>query len=401
MPKQPHPMLQRHYLTIAGLLALVSLGAYWMLRPRPILVEVATVTEQPFTAIVEEDGRTRVRDRFVLSAPLSGRVPRSTLRAGDAVKVGQVLATITPNISPLLDPRVRQELEERIGAAQAAVEEATALHERAKVLVARAHSDLERTTQLRARGVAAAAQLEHDTFTFQAAERDVAAAELRRHAAEHTLDQARAALKRSGETEGAERFPVSSPIDGRVLKVIQESEAVVSLGPPLLELGDPADLEVIVDVLTTDAALVREGAKVLLERWGGPTALEARVRRVEPSGFTKVSALGVEEQRVWIVIDITSPREVWTTLGDGYRVDVKIIVDQIEKAVVVPIGALFRRGEAWQVFIVDRGRARLRSVKVLRRSGRLAAIAEGLRPRESVVVYPPSALKDGSAVRLP
>jgi HlyD family secretion protein len=175
----------------------------------------------------------------------------------------------------------------------------------------------------------------------------------------------------------------------------------VSLGAPLLELGDPADLEVIVDVLTTDAALVREGAKVLLERWGGPTALEAGVRRVEPSGFTKVSALGVEEQRVWIVIDITSPREVWTTLGDGYRVDVKIIVDQIEKAVVVPIGAFFRRGDVWQVFIVDRGRARLRTVKVLRRSGRLAAIAEGLRPGETVVVYPPAALKEGSAVRLP
>jgi HlyD family secretion protein len=245
------------------------------------------------------------------------------------------------------------------------------------------------------------AQLEHDTSTFQAAERDVAAAELRHHAAEHALDQARAALKRSGETEGTEQFPVSAPIDGRVLKVIQESEGAVSLGAPLLELGDPADLEVVVDVLTTDAARIREGAKVLLERWGGPTPLQARVRRVEPSGFTKISALGVEEQRVWIVIDITSPRELWTALGDGYRVDVKIIVDQIEKAVVVPIGALFRRGDPWQVFVVDGGRARLRSVKVLRRSGRLAAIAEGLRPGESVVLYPPSALKEGSAVRVP
>ena len=394
-------MLQRRHLIVGGLLALVALAAYWMLRPRALLVEIAAVVEQPFTAIVEEDGRTRVRDRFVLSAPLSGRVPRSNLRAGDVVKVGQTLATITPNISPLLDPRVRQELEERVGAAQAAVEEATALHERAKVLLARARSDLDRTTQLRARGVAAAAQLERDTFTFQSAERDVTAAELRRHAAEHTLEQARAALKRSGENEGVERFLVSSPIDGRVLKVIQESEAVVSLGAPLLELGDPGDLEVIVDVLTTDAARVREGAKVLLERWGGPTALGGRVRRVEPSGFTKISALGVEEQRVWIVIDITSPREAWTSLGDSYRVDVKIVVDEMEKAIVVPIGALFRRGDAWQVFIVDRGRARLRTIKVSRRSGRLAAIAEGLRPGETVVVYPPAALKEGSAVRLP
>ncbi|HWB46863.1 MAG TPA: efflux RND transporter periplasmic adaptor subunit [Hyphomicrobiaceae bacterium] len=393
--------LQRHHLIIGGVLALVTLGAYWMLGPRPVLVEVAAVTEQPFTEIVEEDGRTRVRDRFVVSAPLSGRVPRFTLRAGDTVKTGQTIAMVAPNVSPLLDPRVRQELEERVGAAQAALDEATALHERANVLLTRARSDLARTTQLRARGVNTVAQLEHDTSTFQAAERDVAAAELRHHAAEHALDQARAALKRSGETEGTEQFPVSAPIDGRVLKVIQESEGAVSLGAPLLELGDPADLEVVVDVLTTDAARIREGAKVLLERWGGPTPLQARVRRVEPSGFTKISALGVEEQRVWIVIDITSPRELWTALGDGYRVDVKIIVDQIEKAVVVPIGALFRRGDAWQVFVVDGGRARLKSVKVLRRSGRLAAIAEGLRPGESVVLYPPSALKEGSAVRVP
>jgi HlyD family secretion protein len=393
-------MLQRRYVIGAGLLALASLALYWVFQPRPILVEVAAVNEQPFTAIVEEDGRTRVRDRFVVSAPLSGRVPRSLLRAGDAVKAGQALATITPHISPLLDPRVRQELEERVGAAEAALEETKALNERGKILLARARTDLDRTTQLRARGVVTAAQLEHDTYTFQAAERDVAATELRRHAAEHALDQAKAALTRSGENEGAERFPVSSPIDGRVLKVIQESEAVVSLGAPLLELGDPAGLEVIVDLLTTDAALVQEGAKVSLERWGGAAPLEGRVRRIEPSGFTKVSALGVEEQRVWVIVDIVSPREAWTSLGDGYRVDVKIVADELEKATVVPIGALFRRGDVWQAFVVEGGRARSRTVKVSRRSGRLAAVAEGLRPGETVIVYPPQALKEGSAVRM-
>jgi HlyD family secretion protein len=395
-------MLQRRQLIIAGLLALAFLAAYWLLLPRPILVEVAPVTGQPFTMIVEEDGRTRVRNRFVVSAPLAGRVPRSTLRAGDVVKAGQSLATITPNIAPLLDPRVRQELEERVGAAEAALEEAKALHERAKVVLARARTDLDRTEQLRARDVAPPAQLERDTFTFQAAERDFAAADLRHHAAEHALEQARTALKRSGENgEGTERFPVASPIDGRVLKVIQESESVVSLGAPLLELGDPADLEVIVDLLTTDAALVREGAKVSLERWGGATPLDGRVRRVEPSGFTKISALGVEEQRVWVVIDIVSPREAWTSLGDGYRMDVKIVADEMEKAIVVPIGALLRRGDAWQAFAIEGGRARLREVKVSRRSGRLAAIAEGLHPGDTVVVYPSQTLKDGSTVRLP
>jgi HlyD family secretion protein len=394
-------MLQRRYLIGAAALLGAILVAFWLLRPSPILVEVAAVKEQPFTAIVEEDGRTRVRERFVVSAPLAGRVPRSPLRAGDPVKVGVTLATITPNIAPLLDPRVRQELGERVGTAEATVEEAKALHERSKVLLARARADLDRTTQLRSRAVATAAQLEHDTFTFQAAERDLAAAALRHHAAEHALEQARAALARSGETEGSERFPVSSPIDGRVLKVIQQSEATVPLGAPLLELGDPADLEVIVDLLTADAALVREGAKVALERWGGPTPLEGRVRRVEPSGFTKLSALGVEEQRVWVVIDIVSPREAWSSLGDGYRVDLRIVVDEMEKATVVPIGALFRRGDAWQTFVADRGVARLRSVKISRRSGRLAAVAEGLRPGETVIVYPPQSLKDGSAVRMP
>jgi len=394
-------MLQRRNAIIAGLMTVGALAIYWLLQPRAVLVEVAAVEEQPFTVIVEEDGRTRVRDRFIVSAPLAGRVPRSMLRAGDVVKVGETLTAITPNISPLLDPRVRQELDARVGAAEAALEEAQALHERAKVLLTRARTDLDRTTQLSQRGVVTITQLERDTFTYQAAERDVLAAALRLHAAEHTLDQARAALKVSGETEGAERFPVSSPIDGKVLKVIQESEMVVPLGGPLLELGNPADLEVVVDLLTTDAALVREGAKVQLERWGGPKSLDARVRRVEPAGFTKVSALGVEEQRVWVIIDITSPRESWMTLGDGYRVDVKIVVDELDKAAVVPIGALFRRGDAWEVFTVEQGRARLRHVRIARRSGRLAAVAEGLKPGEMVVVYPPAALKDGVAVRLP
>jgi HlyD family secretion protein len=394
-------MHQRRAILIVGLLALVGAGAYWLARPRAVLVEIATVSEERFEAIVEEDGRTRVRDRYVLSAPLAGRVARSNLRAGDAVKAGQTLTTIAPNISPLLDIRLHQELEARVGAAEAMLEEAAALEERARVLLARARSDFERTAQLKERGVVSATQLERDTYVFQSAERDFIAAQRRWHAAEHALDQARAALKRSGESDVTEHFSVTSPIDGRVLKVIQESESVVSLGAPLLELGDPTDLEIVVDVLTTDAALVRDGAKVLFERWGGPVALEGRVRRVEPSGFTKVSALGVEEQRVWIVSDITSPHEQWMSLGDGYRVDVKIVVDEIERATVVPVGALFRRGDGWQVFVLEGSIARLRRVAVARRSGRVAAITDGLHPGETVVVYPPSALTEGSTVRVP
>lgn len=393
-------MAVRRYLLMAAGATAALVVLYWLLAPRSILVETTIVGEGPFTAVVEEDGRTRVRNRYVVSAPLSGYVNRSALRAGDAVKVGQILATIAPNAPPLIEARTRQELEERVGAAQASVEEAGALEERAQALLARARSDLERTTQLKDRGVATVAQLDRETAAFQSAEREVAAADRHRHVAQHVLEQARAALRRSANGHSGERFAVSSPIAGQVLKVVQESEGAVVLGAPLIEVGDTSDLEVIVDLLTTDAARVRPGARVLLERTGIASVLEGRVRRIEPSGFTKISALGVEEQRVWIVADITSPRNAWGTLGDSYRVGVKIVVDELERALVVPVGALFRRGTDWTVFVVERGRAVLRKIELASRSGAAAAIAQGLKVGETVILFPPSTLKAGTAVRV-
>jgi len=271
--------------------------------------------------------------------------------------------------------------------------------ERAKVALARAATEMKRSRQLRERGVAAVARFERDEFTFQSAQRELAAAERHRHAAEHVLAQARAALKRSSQNGTTERLPVSSPINGQILKVVQESEAAVSIGTPLLELGDPRNLEVVVDILTTDAARIHTGAKIVFERWGGAGNLKGRVRRIEPSGFTKISALGVEEQRVWVIADITSPPTQWANLSDGYRIDLKIVVDEIEQAIVIPVGALFRRGDEWFVFLVDGGYAKLTRVEGLRRSGRMAAIAKGLRAGEMVVVYPSGNLADGKAVR--
>lgn len=392
-------MWQRRNWIIAGIVALALVAGYYLLRPSPILVEMEPVVEQRFAIVVEVDGRTRVRDRYVVSAPLAGRMPRLTFRAGDAVQAGQTLTTIAPNISPLLNPRLRQELGERVGAAEAAVEEAAAMFERAKVTLSRTQTEFKRTAQLRQRGVVTVAKFERDEFAVQSAEREAAAAERHRHAAEHILGQARAALKRSAQNGTKERLPVGSPIDGRVLKVVQKSEAAVLIGTPLMELGDPRNLEVIVDVLSTDAAKIREGAKVIFERWGGHGQLEGRVRRIEPSGFTKISALGVEEQRVWVIADITSPPEQWTNLSDGYRVDLKIMVDEIEQAIVIPVGALFRRGDEWFVFVVEDGVTRLRPVEGLRRSGRMAAIAKGIRSDETVVVYPSGSLSDGRSVR--
>ncbi|MFU0504624.1 efflux RND transporter periplasmic adaptor subunit [Pseudaminobacter sp. NGMCC 1.201702] len=381
-------------------LALAALGLYWLLMPQPILVETARVVNSPFQDTIEEDGRTRVRERYLVSAPLSGRVQRLALKAGDAVGAGQKLAIVTPPVSPLLDPRVRLELEAQVGTAEATVEEAKSLHEQAKVLLAQAGADLKRINELSKRNVAAAAQLERQEFLSRSAERQAYAAERRWHAATHVLEQARAALKTANDSDPTEVFPILSPIDGLVLRIIQESEGVVLQGSPLFELGDPRDLEIAVDVLTTDAARIKDGDKVIIERWGGPSDLQGIVRRVEPSGFTKISALGVEEQRVWVVVDISSPRGTWTSLGDGYRVEVKIVVDQADQAIVVPIGALFRRGDAWNVFVVAQGRAYVRKLEVARLSARVAAVAQGIRPGETVILYPPAALADGNRIRL-
>ncbi|BCM20883.1 efflux RND transporter periplasmic adaptor subunit [Mesorhizobium sp. J8] len=385
----------------AGMLlaSIAAAGLYWLLTPQPVLVETAEVVATTFQDAIEQDGRTRVRDRYLVSAPVSGRLQRLTLKAGDVVRTGQRLATIMPPVSPLLDTRVRRELEAQVGAAEAGLDEAEALHEQAKVLLAQASADLERTKQLALHNVAATAQLEREEALFRSADRQAAAAERRSHAATHVLEQARAALQSVGNIDLGDSFAVLSPIDGCVLKIEQESESAVSQAAPLVELGDPHDLEIAVDVLTTDAARIRQGDKVTIARWGGPSDLQGVVRRVEPSGFTKISALGVEEQRVWVIIDIISPAQSWTSLGDSYRVEVKIVVDETKQATVMPTGALFRRGNAWNVFVVDGDRARLREVQVSRLSSRAAAIAQGVRPGETVVVYPPAVLADRSKIR--
>lgn len=381
---------------LAGL-AVIGAG-FWAFMPRAIPVETAAVTLGRFAATVEETGRTRVRERYVVSAPMAGRLIRPTLRPGDAIEQGQTIATLRASPSSLLDPRARQELEERIGMAEASLEEASAAQERARVLLARARTDLDRTRQLRATGAAALAQFERDTFVFEAAERDLVAADRRRHAAEHAVAQMQALIRPGGEGNG-DTVTLNAPVAGRVLKVVQESEGAVAAGTPVMEIGDPLDIEVAVDLLTTVAVRLRQGAPVSISGWGGPAPLPGRVRRVEPSGFTKLSALGVEEQRVWVLIDIAAPPAQRAGLADGFRVEVAITLDEIEAATLIPAGALFRRGDDWFVFVSAGGKAVLRRVEVRQRSGRTAAIAAGLSVGERVIVYPPSAVADGKSVR--
>ena len=374
-------------------------SAFFAFRPKPILVETEQVSRGRFEAAVEEDGRTRLRDRYVVSAPLTGRVLRLGVRAGDAVARGDLVAEILAAPSALLSPRARREIEERIGAAEAMLQQAGIMVERAAAQQVQTEADAARIRALHARGAAPLQQLERAELAERTAARDMLAAERRRHAAEHELDQARALLSANHASEnGPERRAVRAPVAGRVLRVLQESEAIVASGTPLLELGDPAEIEVVVDVLTSEAVRITPGAQVVIERWGGPAPLQGRVRLVEPGAFTKVSALGVEEQRVWIVIDLTSPYESWAALGDGFRVDARITVEVVEDALLVPVSALFRRGPGWAVFVVQDGIARERQIEIARRSARSAIVSGGLGIGETVILFPPSRLRDGSRV---
>lgn len=388
----------RTVLAVLCATAALAGGLAWALWPQPRLVETDIVSTGPFRATVEEDGRTRIRNRYTVSAPLSGRVLRSNLRAGDAIGHGAIVATLLPSLPPLLEARTRRELEERLGAAEATMREAQARLDRATAQEAQNRADVDRVRTLRQNGIASAQQLEREELALRLAQRDREAADLRRQAAEHDVAQATVLLARYGDTDPVDRWDVTSPIDGRVIRVVQESEAVVQAGAPLVDIGDPRDLEIVVDLLTTDAVAVRPGADVVIERWGGPEPLAGKVRLVEPGGFTKTSALGVEEQRVWVVVDIASPRSGWTGLGDAFRVDARITIEEIPSATLAPSAALFRGKDGWAAYVVQDGRARLRPVEVLRRNPRQAAIGKGVEPGDRLIVFPPSGLKDGDPV---
>ena len=385
--------------TVAILLAAAA-GIAWSVMPRPIPVETATVTKGRFIASVDEDGKTRIRERYIVAAPLAGRLTRLRLKVGDQVKADDVIATIVPSPAPFLDPRSRREAEERLGAAEAALERTKAVVERAQAQAGQAKNELARTRTLVERGASTTQALERTELAMRVADRDLRAAEFQNHAAEHELEQARALLARygNGANVALEAWNVAAPVPGLVLKVAQESETIVQPGASIMEIGDPRDLEIMVDVLSTDAVEIRPGMQVAIENWGGQGVLSGRVRRVEPAAFTKISTLGVEEQRVNVLVDISSPPEQWSGLGDGYRVNARISVFTREDATIVPAGALFRRGESWNVFVVEGGRAQTRAVTLLRRSGRVAAIATGLTPGEHVIVYPSDRITSGVRV---
>lgn len=387
-------------LAVAALLIVVMAGIFMVARPKPLDVETAVVQRGELLVFVAEDGTSRVRDRYVISAPLSGNLARIGFHTGDAVTQGEVLAHILPVKAPLLDARTRSESEARVAAALAGVRQANAQIERAQANAEYASQEAKRAADLLERKVISNQENTRAQLEARSSQAELSSAQFSAKVARHQLAMAQAALGRLNEGGGeTDQFEVTSPISGQVLKVFQQSEGVVQAGAPLLEVGDPQALEIAVDVLTSDAVQIRAGAPAILEHWGG-APLKATVRLIEPSAFTRVSSLGVEEQRVNAILELNSPYEQWKPMGDGYRVEARIETYRNPSAVKVPWSALFRRNDEWAVFLVKDGVARVAPVVVGKRSASHAEVMSGLSPGERVVVHPSDKLQDGAALSI-
>lgn len=376
---------------VGGLLAV----ALW---PKATPVDVVAAARGPLMVTVDEEGETRVRHRFVVSAPLAGRVLRIELEPGDLVASGDVVARLRPEASPLLDARARVEAGAAVETARAAVGRAKAEAQRARTALAQAQRELTRVRELGEGGLATKQQLELREAEVRSAEDAAEAAAFAVGASESELRRAEARLSPTSVEAGGRVVTVTAPADGVVLKRVRESEAVVPAGDPLLEIGNPRALEIVSDLLSTDAVRVRPGARVLVEQWGGDRTLDASVRRIEPAGFTKVSALGVEEQRVNVVLDFKDPAEAFAALGDAYRVEVRIVIWESDDVLKVPTSALFRQGESWAAYVVRDGRAVVRTLTLGHRTGQEAEVLDGLDVGDLLVSHPGDTLADGARV---
>lgn len=378
---------KRRWIPYAGaalLIAAIAAGLW----PKPLPVETAKVATGVLRATVDEEGKTRIKDRFVVSTPVTGQLRRIPFKPGTEVRANEtVIATIDPLAPTLLDARNRSLAEARRDSAAANLEKIRITHDLSV-------SELKRFEKLAAEQTVSPQEFETAQSREASAAKDLTAAQSALREAETELQQFIPAA-----TAIASPFVVRAPASGKVLRVFEESSRAISAGAPLVELGDPTNLEVVIETLSRDGAAIAPGTRILLEQWGGGAALEARVRLVEPAAFTKVSALGVEEQRVNVVADFTSPPELWRGLGDNFRVEARIIVWENTDVLKVPSGALFRHGEEWAAFIVTGDRARLRKVKAGRSSGSETQALEGLKEGEELILYPGDRVRDGQRIK--
>ena len=392
----------RRMISVAVVASIVGLLIYGFLPPA-VDVDLATIARGPLTVTVDEDGKTRVRERYVVASPLSGRLLRTSLHSGDMVRAGEtIVATIEASDATLLDDRARAESEARLKAAEAHRQQATALIERARDAENIAKNELDRAEALHAKAVQTEEAVDSIRLKYRLAAHDLRVAEFNLTISEFERDQAQSAFVRFAERPEDQqplfRHEIRAPISGRVFRVFEENAGPVSPGTHLIELGDTTDLEVEIDVLSVDAVRIQPGSQVSLVHWGGEAPLEARVRVVEPSAFTKVSALGIEEQRVWVIADILTPADERRTLGDSFRVEAKVVIWEAADVLKVPAGALFRRGNDWAVYAVRQSRAVLQLLRVGHTNGNETEVLEGLNVDDLVILHPSDRVRPGVRV---
>ena len=390
-------LIRRSLPWLGGLLLLALVA--WGLWPKPVVIETGTVTRGPLTVRVSEEGKTRVRNRYVVAAPVAGKMRRISLKPGDLVQAGETLLTaIEPVAPPLLDPRARAQAEAVVAMTEASRKQAAESLAAKRASLKMAAADRDRMRSVTRDGSLSESdrdKMEGDA-SIKAAE--VRAAEFSLQVIDYELAQARAALERPDSNSSGNLVDVKSPVSGRVLKVMQESEMVVAPGTPILEIGDPTDIEIEAEILSRDAVTIHPGDPVEVGQWGGDTPLKGRVRRVEPAAFTKISALGVEEQRVIVLSDLVDVPTAARALGDRYRVEVSVSVWQSGDVLIVPAGALFREGNAWKTYIFRNGTANLTPVQAGHSDGRFTEILSGVEAGDEVLLHPPDTVKDRASV---
>lgn len=391
-------MSRSRWIAIIAITAIVILITIYGFMPKPVPVDLAKASRGSMSVTIEEEGKTRVKDRFVMSAPVSGYMRRVKLNVGDPVKKGQTVAELEPLRPAVLDPRSRAVAEAAVAGADAGVRAAEEKVNAASAASEYAKTNLDRTRKLYDAGYATKEALDQAETEAKRTEADLLSAKAAVKAAHSELDKARAALKYSAEGDN-KAIAVRTPVNGRVLKLHHESEGVVNSGEPLVDIGDPKSLEVKVEVLSSDAVKIKPGTPVLFERWGGDQAISGKVRVIEPAGFTKISSLGVEEQRVLVIADITSIPESWQKLGDGYRVEARFSIWEAKDVLQIPASALFRKGDGWAVFVAKDNRAELRQVQFGRRNGLTAEVINGLSEGEAVITHPDDSVKSGIRVK--
>ncbi len=387
-----------------GLGMTLALALCYALWPRPVAVEIVTATEGPMVVTLEDDGITRVKEVYSVSAPIAGRMLRLEIHPGDPIEAGNtVIALIEPADPAFRDSRAQRELELTVDAARAARDVADANLKGREADLELARLEVARDRQLYATGVLAKASLDRAEAEMAVIDSAHATARAALRQRDFELRTAEASLIRPSDPVAAKKshqshFVIRAPITGVILRLLHENEGVVQVGQPLAEIGDPSSLEIVVDLLSSDAVQVAAGDAAIVTRWGGEGALDGRVRRIEPVGSTKVSSLGIEEQRVNVIIDLTDPPKIWRRLGHGYQLDVAIVRWSSPKVLRLPVGALFRAGEDWAAFRVEAGRARQIGIEIGEINDEVAEVLRGLRAGDRLVSHPGEKVADGVAV---